>query len=217
MILLYFFQSTADVFVEVPSPHHAGLTGVSVHWGLFLLISLFKIHKKPNPIIYLLCGVLSVAGCDLIPFQQAMEGICNSTDETERRSYRWLKCVTPLSLLVCSHFTWHSISSCEWGLVPNLSKQHLNVTINATYTVLRDTIVNKNPFLEVTHLFQVNVYIYHHTNACTHTGQSKIYWVMKCALDVIKKLGLFVQRYRFNFFFFLPVINLKGFIQIITY
>lgn len=75
VVLLYFFQSTADVIVGIPSTRHAGLTGVSVHWGLYLLISSSKSTKKQNHIIYLLCCVLSAAGWDLIPYQREMEGI----------------------------------------------------------------------------------------------------------------------------------------------
>lgn len=71
----------------------------------------FKIHKKRNPIIYLLCDVLSAAGCDLIHSTRRGKESATAPMRWESRSYRWSN-VSLLCLLVFSHFTWGSISSC---------------------------------------------------------------------------------------------------------
>lgn len=47
---------SVDVFVEIPSTRHAGLTGVSVHWGLYLLIS--RVQNPQNKITLFTCCVV---------------------------------------------------------------------------------------------------------------------------------------------------------------
>lgn len=151
---------------------------VSLHWGLFLLISRVQNPQK-NKLHYLLvrCAFSSWLRSDPIP----------TGDGRNLQQHRWdgkqklqmFQCVTPSSLLMFSHFTWDSISSC-WmrpgaKSVKTLKCYH-KCHIDCDVILF---LIKIWAFWEVTHVFQVNIYIYHHTNACTFMGQSKIYCVTK--------------------------------------